>query len=296
MFADDTQFDAYDKAEHSARKALELYEIGKMSLALMELNAAIEINPANSAWHFNKGLTLDAINRFEEAINEYKIALELDPLDMDILNSLGVDYTRTGHYERAIEIFEHIEQLDPVFEPCYCNRIITYTEMGLHDMAEQMFYLAQQIDPDCALCYYNIGNSLFIRNEYRKALSCWLKTIELDSSHPEINYRIAQACWANGDAAGGRKYFLAELCADPGNVDVIFDFGLFLLEQNDIESAKEKFNRILELALILPPPCFISERLPITAKIMKRQRNCSKKSCRKTVSSPGRVIGWRTVP
>jgi len=149
MLFDEMEFGSYDRAERMARKAYELYEDGKLIQALDELDAALDINPANSSWRFNKALTLDSISRFEDAIKEYEAALQLSPDDREILNSLAVDYTRTGQYDLAIDTFEHIEQCDPDFEPCYCNRIITYTEMGLHDQAEQMFYLAQQIEPDC---------------------------------------------------------------------------------------------------------------------------------------------------
>src|SRR5690606_31409198 len=137
------------------------------------------INPANGTWHFNKALTLDAIDRFDDAINEYEVALQFNPGDLEILNSLAVDYTRVGRYDQAIDMFERIQELEPDFEPCYCNRIITYTEMGLHELAEEMFYIAQQIKPNCALCFYNIGNSLYARGEYQKAVACWLKTAEL---------------------------------------------------------------------------------------------------------------------
>ncbi len=246
MAFEDMEFGSYDRAEKKAQKAFEFYEDGKMLLALAELETALEINPANSSWHFNKALALDSTNRFDDAIAEYEIALQLDGNDVEILNSLAVDYTRTGQYDRAIEMFEHIEKLSPAFEPCYCNRIITYTEMGLHDLAEQMFYLAQQIKPDCGLCYYNIGNSLFIRGQYDKAINCWRKTAELEPTHPQINYRIAQACWSKGDTARAREHFLAELRSNAGDINVILDFGLFLLEVGDVESAKEKFNRILE--------------------------------------------------
>lgn len=247
MLFESTEFGPYDKAERKAHRAFELYEDGKMSQALEELETALDINPANSSWHFDKGLALDAINRFEEAIGEYKIASQLSPEDLEILNCLAVDYTRTVQYDLAIDTFEHIQELDPTFEPCYCNRIITYTEMGQHDLAEQMFYLAQQINPDCALCYYNIGNSLFAQGQYKKAISCWLKTAELEPSHPQINYRIAQAHWSEGDTERAREHFLQELRSNPGDLDVILDFALLLLEVDDVESAKEKFNRILEL-------------------------------------------------
>jgi len=237
----------YDKAERSARKAYELYEDGKMAQALAALEQAIEVNPTNSAWHFNKGLTLDAISRFDEAIAEYDLALQLSPNDLEILNALAVDYTRTGLYDRALNTFEYVEQLDSAFEPCYCNRIITYAEMGQHDLAEQMFYLAQQIDEECPLCYYNIGNSLFARGQYKKAVRCWMRTAELEPTHPQINYRIAQAYWSDGDRAKAREHFLAELRVNPGDAETIMDFALFLLETGDLDSAKEKFNRLLEM-------------------------------------------------
>jgi tetratricopeptide (TPR) repeat protein len=246
MFSEGMEFGFYGKAEHKANKAHEFYEDGQMSQALEALDTALEINPANGAWHFDKALALDSVHRFEDAIVEYELALELNPEDLEILNSLAVDYTRTGQYDRAIEMFEHIEQLDADYEPSYCNRIIAYTEMGLHDQAEEMFYMAQQVSSGCALCYYNVGNSLFVRGLYQKAISCWIKTEELEQSHPQINYRIAQAYWYEGEMSQARERFLSELRSNPGDVDVIFDYGLFLLENDEVESAKEKFNRVLE--------------------------------------------------
>lgn len=247
MLYDDMEFGYYTEAEKKARQAYEHYEDGNLSQALNELETALELNPSNGSWHFNKALTLDSAGRFEAAIKEYEIALQLNPNDLETLNSLGVDYTRVGYYDMAIDIFKYIEELDPGYEPCYCNRIITYTEMEEHQKAEEMFYLAQQINPDCPLCFYNIGNSLFVRGNYKKAVHCWQKTSELEPGHPEINYRIAQAYWAQGEYDKARRHFLSELRSNPGEVDVIFDFGLLLLETGEPESAKEKFERILEL-------------------------------------------------
>lgn len=246
MFYDDMEQNFWDDAEEKALCAYEMYELGDMPMALKHLEEAIEINPDNGAWHFNAGLTLDAMGRFQEAILSYNEALEHIPDDLEILNSLAVDYTRIGQYDLALSTFEYIQGLDPSFEPCYCNRIITYTEIDRHDLAEQMFYIAQQIEPDCPICFYNIGNSLFSRQDYGRAIWCWKRTAELDPEHPQINYRIAQAHWAAGNTALAREAFLEELRNNPGDTDVIRDFGLFLLQDGEIDKAREKFNRILE--------------------------------------------------
>jgi tetratricopeptide (TPR) repeat protein len=91
---------------------------------------------------------------------------------------------------------------------------------------------------------------------YKKAISCWLRTAELEPTHPQINFRIAQAYWSDGDLKAARRYFLTELRGNPGDIDVILDFGLFLLEAGEIDSAKEKFHRILELKEDFAPAIF----------------------------------------
>ncbi len=82
---------SWDDAEKIAYMAFELYENGQMALALMQLEEAMEINPNNSAWHFNAGLTLDALDRFDDAIEAYHKALELGGEEPEVLNSLAVD-------------------------------------------------------------------------------------------------------------------------------------------------------------------------------------------------------------
>ncbi len=247
MFCDANEYNSWDKADQMADRAFELYEDGQISQALAQLAEAVEINPDNSAWHFNIALALDSMDNFDEAIEAYKKALDLSPDDPETLNCLAIDYTRTGEYDLALATFDEIQKIAPHFEPGYCNRIITYTEMDLHEKAEQMFYLAQQINPDCPICFYNVGNSLFSRRQYKRAIWCWERTAMLEPTHPQINYRIAQAYWANGDLAQAKEYFLRELRKSPGDVDVILDFGIFLLKVGQLDAAREKFNRILEL-------------------------------------------------
>jgi len=246
-YEDDSSLNGWEQAEQRVAEAFEFYESGQMQDALDKLNEAVTMNPGCVAWHFNRGLTLDAMDRYEEAIACYQQALELAPNDAEILNCLAVDYTRTVQYDLAVATFEKIETIDPSYEPAYCNRIIAYTEMEQHDKAEQMFYMAQQINPECPICFYNIGNSLFSRGNYVRAIWCWEKTAELEPTHPQIHYRIAQACWADGQINKAKDYFLRELRRNPGHIDVLADYGVFLLEQGHISQAAEKFRWILEL-------------------------------------------------
>lgn len=254
---DDFEFtNEWDQAEQMVIEAFELYENGDMRHAMEKLDIAIKQGPEHGEWYFNMGLTLDGLEEYEKAIEFYQKALECMPDDIEIINCLGVNYTRTTCYDLALSTFERIENQDPYFEPAYCNRIITYTEMGHYDKAEQMFYMAQQINPDCPLCYYNIGNSLFTQGEYERAIWCWEKCAELDPGHPQIHYRLAQACWISGQGKRARREFLIELRKSPTSLEILLDFGLFLLESGELDSAREKFNRILEFDETYAPAHF----------------------------------------
>ena len=283
MFCDADEYSSWDQADQMADRAFELYEDGQISQALAQLAEAVEINPGNSAWHFNIGLALDSMDNFEMAIEAYEKALNLTPDDPETLNCLAIDYTRTGEYDLALATFDKIQKIAPHFEPGYCNRIITYTEMDQHEKAEQMFYLAQQINPDCPICFYNVGNSLFSRRQYERAIWCWERTAMLEPTHPQINYRIAQAYWANGDLVQAKEYFLHQLRNSPGDVDVILDFGIFLLKVGQLDAAREKFNRILELQPDFTSAVFYLGEL---ALIQDRSVEASRLYCRAIKEDP----------
>jgi tetratricopeptide (TPR) repeat protein len=250
-------------AETRVERAHDLYEKGRWAEAAAELQAAIAINPYNPSWHFNLGLTLEALEEYERACKAYRAALELLPNDIETLNCLGVNLTRLGQYAEALQCFTRIEKIDPAYEPAFCNRIVTYAEMGQHEEAEVMFYLAQQIKEDCPLCYYNIGNSLYARRLYDRAIFCWLKTIRLDPKHPHANVRIAETYWAKGDLASARKYYEAELHVSPADADVLVDFGELLGDLGQWDQAEDKFRRALELAADNPSAHFCLGELAI---------------------------------
>ena len=248
----DTEYDPtfsgdWTDAEHRIDRAHDLYESGMLLQALQELEAAVAINPNNKDWLFNIGLTLDSLDRYYDAIEAYSQAYELDPHDPEVLNCLGINYTRVGQHDQALKCFEELEDLAHDFEPGYCNRIITYAEMGRHEDAEAMFYLARQLQEHCPLCYYNMGNSLFARQLYDRAIWCWQQTQKLSPSHPQTDYRIALAYWAKGDHFQAKENFIAALRRRPGDVEVLLDTGILLLEMGELDGAREKLNRVLEL-------------------------------------------------
>ena len=230
-------------AEARVERAQELYDEGRWAEAAAELKAAIAINPNNAGWYFNLALTLEAMDDYKHACEAYSEALELSPSDIEALNCLGVNLTRLGKYAEALDCFRRIEKLDWTYEPCYCNRIVTYTEMGEHDQADLTFYLARQVQDECPLCCYNIGNSLYARGEYDRAIACWEETLRLDASRAQANARIADGYWAKGQLRTALRHYRAELAIDANDVDTMVDMGELLTEMGRLDEAEQIFRR-----------------------------------------------------
>ena len=107
MAFEDLEFDYWSNAERKAHKAFELYEEGQLPSALDKLQSAIEINPDNGSWHFNKALTLDALECFDEAISEYKKVIDRR-VDSSYGNML---YSSAGPAMMARSLFRNVDLL-----------------------------------------------------------------------------------------------------------------------------------------------------------------------------------------
>ena len=235
-------------ADQRAEKAKELFAQRRWHECLAELRAAIAMNPYNSAWYFNIGLTLDELERFDEAIDAYRTGLKIEAEDVEAIYRVGVDLTRLGRLDEAIASFESIQRIDASFEPSYCGRIIAYTEQGQHEKAEEMFYIARQYKEDCPHCYFSIAASLARRRLFDKAIYCWQKAIDMDGSYPEVHRRIAECLWEKGQFEQARQHFLQELRAAPGDTNTLLELGSLLMQMGRVEEAGEKLRRAIEMS------------------------------------------------
>ncbi|HJD66077.1 MAG TPA: tetratricopeptide repeat protein [Rickettsia endosymbiont of Bembidion nr. Transversale] len=60
-------------------KGIALYNLNKHNLAVDAFNKAIELNPSNADFYFNKSLPLYSLGKYDEALEGINKALELNP-------------------------------------------------------------------------------------------------------------------------------------------------------------------------------------------------------------------------
>jgi tetratricopeptide (TPR) repeat protein len=235
------------EAEQRIERAQQLSESQCWEEALAEIEAALEINPHNAAWHAHRGYLLDELERYAEAVEAYERSIELEPDDRDVLVAYGAGLSRLRRFTKALTVFRELARQYPDFEPAYCQRIAIYTDLERHDQAEEMFYLAQELEPDCPHCFFNIGNSLAQRGQTERALYCWERVLDIEPEYPAVRQCIAQAYRTQGKPDEATEYLLAELRDDPGNTDILFELAELALDSGQTSAAAAKFSLIVEL-------------------------------------------------
>lgn len=238
----------WSDAESHAERAREFYQSGQWDKALFELQAALDVNPDQSDWHFGMGLTLDAMHRYREAITSFEAALRLRGHDLETMLHLAVDLIRNQEPQRAVTLLEQVNAIDPACESGYCYRIAAYAQMGDHDQAEVMFYLARQVEEACPHCYEHLAHSLATRGELERAIWCWQQVVQLDPQFPQVHANLARGHWKRGQMERAKDYYLQELRQSPGDIGVLMELGDLLVEMDQPAEATEKFRRALELA------------------------------------------------
>jgi len=72
-------FDHDNSSKQIYRMALIYVLESEFEEAIVELDKAIELDPNNPSYHYNKGRILDELGRYEDAIEEFDKAIELNP-------------------------------------------------------------------------------------------------------------------------------------------------------------------------------------------------------------------------
>jgi tetratricopeptide (TPR) repeat protein len=100
-------------AEEHNKAGTEFFEKEDFEGAIREYQAAVQLEPNNSAYHCNLGMAYDEADREDEALAEYQKTLELDPNDLTALLSIGYMYSENDQPDEAREAWNRVLQMAP---------------------------------------------------------------------------------------------------------------------------------------------------------------------------------------
>ena len=125
-----------------------LLDKGRTDEAIVFLQTAIHLDPANANAHHNLGVAYKSKGLYNKAIEQFLAALSLKPDDPETHNNLGVAYKYQGLYDMAIEQHRIALRLKPDYAEAHFNLGIIYLDSGDVDKARNEFEAGLKLKPD----------------------------------------------------------------------------------------------------------------------------------------------------
>ncbi|PLX79943.1 MAG: hypothetical protein C0616_09850 [Desulfuromonas sp.] len=189
---------------------------GNDTSALRELLAAIKVNDRISKYHHALAQAYQRKKGFPQAETHYLKALELAEVAPEIHNNLASLYLDQGRWDDAIRNFD-VAARDLLFdrpEVAFAGKGFAHFQKGEYAAALEAFQEAQETNPNYPPIYLYSGNANFALNRPDQAVTDYRKGISLAPGYTEAYLRL----------------------------------GIVLLRQQEIEAARESFEKVLELA------------------------------------------------
>jgi tetratricopeptide (TPR) repeat protein len=163
---------------------------GQKDKAALDFTKATELDPNNSAAHFNLAVYYCETNFYENALKELQQFDKLDEglRDLEgkgtrVYNLRGEIKKGQGLDEEAIIEFNKAIQVNPKFAPAYNNRGISYFNQRHLDLSISDFNKTIELDPTFAGAYSNRGASYAAKGILDKGISDCDTAIKLDPRH-----------------------------------------------------------------------------------------------------------------
>ncbi len=152
------------------------FQMKKYDEAEKNFRDAISRNPELWKVHNSLGIIYDYKKRYDMAIHEYNAAINLKPDEGFLYNNLGVSYSLAAKYEKAINAFNKALEAKYSKSKTYNNLGMALSKLGRYQEALEAF----KKGGDKAQAYNNLGCIYLGEEEFKKAITCFEKAIEIN--------------------------------------------------------------------------------------------------------------------
>lgn len=231
------------KAIEDAKK---LFEEKKYEKAEEIYKKILNINPENYPVLIQYGTLLREKKEIEEAIKVFQRAIILNPEFVHAHFNIGTIYYERKDFEKAKEKFLKLLELIPSFSEPYYYLIRIYLIKNDLNSAENILKKAEKNTNKDANYYFFEGLFWAQKEDFKKAIFFFEKTIEMEPSYFDAKFNLAQNYYKIGKTKEALKHFEDSLKLNPNYAQIYLIIGsIYLNDLEDLKKAKEYFQIFL---------------------------------------------------
>ncbi|MEN6449842.1 MAG: tetratricopeptide repeat protein [Thermoguttaceae bacterium] len=168
---------------------------------------ALDCTSRNWVAHVSLGVYLSEKGDFAGAVAEYRDALEVNPNDAMTRNNLGLTLAKEKRFDEAIEHYQAALKIDPSAVKTHLNLAGALLAQGKLDAAIDCFTAALRISPNDADVHSNLGLALLTQGNARDAISHCRTALQLNSGHARASFILGVALTKTEQLEEARECF-----------------------------------------------------------------------------------------
>ena len=197
-------------------------------------------------YQYNLGLFFLNEGNVDKAVFHLDRSDAIKPGNYLVHHALGLAYSMKVELEKSVKCFQKALQLNTKSTETRNVLGVIYQEMGFLDKAEQEFRnaISDTTYVSRELPYYNLARLHIIKEDYKTALDYVERALEFDS-RMVLSHNLKGVILEKLDRweEAIDSYELALKIA-PDDVNILFNLGVAHFNNNDLEEAREIFEKI----------------------------------------------------
>src|SRR6266478_1348181 len=169
------------------------FKTGEAKQAQEQLTRARELNPKDSATHFDLALLLLSQQDYPGAADELEATIKLSPSNAAAHLFLGRAYLNSNRSLLVIEEFKTTLKLDPAIKLGHYHLGFAYFSLGRNDEAISEYKEELRRSGESPAVVYELGRSLLESGKYEAAVTYLQRATELDAPNPDVWYNLGKA-------------------------------------------------------------------------------------------------------
>lgn len=226
---------------------------GDLATAQTLITQALAVKPKDHAALNNLGTALMRAHRLDAAREQFERAVKVRPAFVDAQSNLGSVLRQLG---RAAE---SVAPLQRAFAGNAKDAVVadllgaSLLETGDSRGAVAVFEATVKARPRDAQCWLHLAIASQSAGNARRALDAANESLTIAPDMPKALGARGQALASLGDPAAARAAFASGVRVAPGDAVAQHNFGVFLREQGELESAIERLRNAVQLDETLTP-------------------------------------------
>ena len=220
---------------------------GRVQEAVIQLRAALKIDPAHSKAHNNLGKALMELGRTAEAIDHFHKSIKLNPFNAKTHNNLAVALHTQGRWDDAIRQLQAALSIKPGYADAYSNLGAVYRQKGEIKKAANSYLRAIQVNPRLPQAYHNLGLLLLQEGQLDPAIDYFRQALEKDPEFTAARNYLKTALDARDTYRKALHQLREELSRSPDDAGLYLKLGDIYKRHGKLTEALAQYQQALRI-------------------------------------------------